>query len=185
MAKLTTKQRLFVQEYLQSFNATDAARKAGYSEKTASAIGYENLRKPEIQALIDRELENKAISADEALAILATQAQGSIGDFLTISPDGRFFEISLAHAQQAGVLHLVKKIKQRTTTTKQGDTERIFEVELYDAQGAIDKILRAAGAFQNTLEIKDNPQSPLMQPIADIIAKVYGPPEKSEAENDH
>lgn len=50
--KLTPKQKMFVAEYLVSLNATDAARKAGYSEKTAEIIGHENLRKPNIQAAI-------------------------------------------------------------------------------------------------------------------------------------
>lgn len=54
---LTDKQRLFVMEYLRDFNATRAATAVGYSKKTASAIGYENLRKPQIQAEIKRQKE--------------------------------------------------------------------------------------------------------------------------------
>lgn len=42
---LTEKQARFVAEYLVDLNATEAARRAGYSEKTAYAIGFENLRK--------------------------------------------------------------------------------------------------------------------------------------------
>jgi phage terminase small subunit len=45
---LTAKQGRFVQEYLVDLNATQAAIRAGYSAKRADAIGYENLRKPEI-----------------------------------------------------------------------------------------------------------------------------------------
>lgn len=52
MADLTEKQELFCQRYLIDFNATKAAKEAGYSEDTAYAIGWENLRKPEIQARI-------------------------------------------------------------------------------------------------------------------------------------
>lgn len=50
--KLTEKQELFCQAYLVDFNATKAAKEAGYSEDTAHAIGWENLRKPEIQKRI-------------------------------------------------------------------------------------------------------------------------------------
>lgn len=50
--KLTAKQERFVAEYLIDLNATQAAIRAGYSEKTASAIGHENLNKPEIAAAI-------------------------------------------------------------------------------------------------------------------------------------
>lgn len=50
--KLTDKQELFVQEYLIDLNATQAAIRAGYSEKTANVIGPENLAKPCIAELI-------------------------------------------------------------------------------------------------------------------------------------
>lgn len=57
MAKLTDKQELFAREYLSDLNATQAAKRAGYSDKTAYSIGQENLKKPEIQ---DRIAELKA-----------------------------------------------------------------------------------------------------------------------------
>lgn len=50
--KLTSKQELFVKEYLIDLNATKAAMRAGYSEKTAYSIGQENLKKPEIAEAI-------------------------------------------------------------------------------------------------------------------------------------
>lgn len=43
--KLTAKQEMFVQEYLIDLNATQAAIRAGYSEKTAKDIGCQNLAK--------------------------------------------------------------------------------------------------------------------------------------------
>ena len=53
-AKLTPKQRRFVNEYLIDLNATQAAIRAGYSKKTAKDIGGENLSKPAIQAEIQK-----------------------------------------------------------------------------------------------------------------------------------
>lgn len=50
--KLTEKQRIFCEQYVIDWNATRAAKTAGYSEKTAYAMGSENLSKPEIQAHI-------------------------------------------------------------------------------------------------------------------------------------
>lgn len=43
--KLTPKQKKFAEYYIQSGNATEAAKKAGYSTKTARQIGTENLAK--------------------------------------------------------------------------------------------------------------------------------------------
>lgn len=50
--RLTGKQELFCLEYIKDFNATQAAINAGYSKKTAGAMGSENLTKPEIQQRI-------------------------------------------------------------------------------------------------------------------------------------
>lgn len=45
--------KVFVSEYLKDFNATQAAIRSGYSEKTAHSIGHENLRKPEIRKALE------------------------------------------------------------------------------------------------------------------------------------
>lgn len=57
MEKLTEKQKRFVDFYIQTGNASEAARLAGYSKKISSSIGSENLRKPEIKNAIDARLK--------------------------------------------------------------------------------------------------------------------------------
>ena len=54
---LNDRQKQFCNEYLISLNATQAAIRAGYSEKTAYSIGNENLRKPEIQEYLQGLME--------------------------------------------------------------------------------------------------------------------------------
>lgn len=51
---LTAKQQRFVDEYLIDLNATQAAIRAGYSEKTARSVGSENLTKPDVAAAIKK-----------------------------------------------------------------------------------------------------------------------------------
>ncbi len=58
MANLTPKQERFVEEYLIDLNATQAAIRAGYSEKTAKEIGSENLTKPNIAKAIQEAQES-------------------------------------------------------------------------------------------------------------------------------
>lgn len=67
MGKLTAKQQRFCDEYLIDLNATQAAIRAGYSEKTARAIGAENLTKPDINAYIEKRMAEKeaALIADQ------------------------------------------------------------------------------------------------------------------------
>ena len=69
--KLTAKQEMFCREYLVDLNATQAAIRAGYSEKTAKEIGCENLTKPNIQEYIQAQMNKRAerveITADYVL----------------------------------------------------------------------------------------------------------------------
>lgn len=78
--KLTLKQQRFADEYIISGNATKAAIKAGYSEKTATAIGNENLTKPYIKSYIDerlKELDDKQIAKqEEVLKYLTSVMRG-------------------------------------------------------------------------------------------------------------
>ena len=53
MDELTAKQKRFCEEYVLDWNATQAAIRAGYSEKTAYSIGHESLKKPELQEYIE------------------------------------------------------------------------------------------------------------------------------------
>lgn len=78
--KLTLKQRKFVAEYLKSGNATDAAIKAGYSQKTARFVGSENLTKHNIKRYISekmKEIENSKIAdATEVLQFMSKVVRG-------------------------------------------------------------------------------------------------------------
>lgn len=84
MAELTPKQARFVSEYLIDLNATQAAIRAGYSEKTANEIGAENLAKPSIKAAIDAAIQSRTIEtkidANWVLKRLADEAEADIAD---------------------------------------------------------------------------------------------------------
>lgn len=58
--ELNAKQSRFVDEYMIDLNATQAAIRAGYSKKTACAIGVENLRKPLIAAEVAKRQDKLA-----------------------------------------------------------------------------------------------------------------------------
>ena len=73
---LSLKQKRFCEEYAISGNATDAAKKAGYSEKTARTIGAENLTKPDIQKYLEeltKPFDNKKIATAEEVFQLRAQ----------------------------------------------------------------------------------------------------------------
>lgn len=80
--KLTPKQQAFADYYIETGNATESAKRAGYSKRTAAVIGAENLIKPYIKSYIDeklREIASKRImGATEALELLTSIARAEI-----------------------------------------------------------------------------------------------------------
>ncbi len=83
---LSAKQRLFVSEYLIDLNATQAAIRAGYSEKTAYSQGQRLLKHVEVQAAIETAKADRSnrtkISADYVLNRLVEIDQMDVADIL-------------------------------------------------------------------------------------------------------
>lgn len=84
MDKLTPKQKAFADNYIISGNATEAAKQAGYSEKSARFMGAENLTKPNILEYIQNRTahtEQKRIaSGDEVLQFFTRVMNGEEKD---------------------------------------------------------------------------------------------------------
>lgn len=82
--KLTPKQKAFADEYLICGNATEAAKKAGYKEKAAYAMGAENLKKPQISAYIaerQKQIEDSRIAdIKEVMEFYSAVLRGEIKD---------------------------------------------------------------------------------------------------------
>lgn len=81
---LTPKQKAFADYFLQSGNVTEAARKAGYSEKTAAVIGNENLKKPNVSAYIaerQKQIDDSRIAdAAEVQRFYSAVLRGEVKD---------------------------------------------------------------------------------------------------------
>jgi phage terminase small subunit len=155
---LTKKRRVFVEEYLQCWNATEAAKRAGYSERTARQQGSRLLTNVDISEEIKKRIGENAMSADEVLVRLGDMARGDIGDFTDI--ESMSFNTSLKKAKELGLTHLIKKVKQRTTITqkKDGDEEENhwIELELYDAQAALVHLGKHHGIFKDGSKVNVN-----------------------------
>lgn len=88
--KLTPKQKKFCDEYLKLGNATQAAKNAGYSEKTARTTGGENMKK---QAIIDyiqarqEQIASKDIAdIEEIMQYLTDVMRGKVKDQFDLDP---------------------------------------------------------------------------------------------------
>lgn len=177
---LSRKQTVFINEYLRDFNATQAAIRAGYSSRSAHAIGHENLTKPEIAEAIQERIAEKSMPADEVLLRLADMARGDMGDFVDITSMG--YNLNLRKAQELGLTHLIKKIKQKTTTflgKKADDEDREVhevEIELYSAQEALALLGKHHKLFIDRRELTGLDGTPLIDMSALLVAmeRVYG-----------
>lgn len=82
--KLTEKQKRFADYYIETGNASESAIKAGYSKKTARAIGQENLTKPDIRDYISQRIAEKdsqrIAKQDEILQFLTSVMRGEVNE---------------------------------------------------------------------------------------------------------
>lgn len=110
--KLTLKQQRFVDEYIISGNATQAAIKAGYSKKTANRIATENLSKPVIKTAIDKrnaEIQSeKTMDMQEVMELLASIARGETTEE-TVTSKGDVIETATRNSDKLKALELIGK----------------------------------------------------------------------------
>lgn len=147
---LNARQRLFVAYVLAdpSFNATEAARKAGFAQPHSQ--GPRLAKHPAVRAAIDARLDQVGLTADEILANFSEMATCTIEDFL--DEHGR---LSLAAGRKRGRLHLVKKVRL-------GPAGQLLSLELYDRESANDKLARVRRMYGD--------ERPAGRVDADVIA---------------
>lgn len=112
MKKLTQKQQRFVDEYIISGNATQAAIKAGYSKKTARFVGAENLTKPNIKVELEKrnaEIKSqKTMDMQEVMERLAAIARGETVE-QQVTNKGTVVEIEPKTSDQIRAMELIGK----------------------------------------------------------------------------
>lgn len=126
--KLTPKQKKFADNYIESGNAADAARKAGYSKRSARSVGQENLTKPDIKQYIDNrmaEIASKRImNAVEAVELLTRIARGEEKETVYVaSGDGVYEEHKEADLKTR--INAVKEILKRYP-----DNDKLLEQQI-------------------------------------------------------
>jgi hypothetical protein len=158
---------------LTCFNATRAYLRVypHSSVRSAGANAARLIETDSVKDYIKQRLAEIHMQSDEVLKLLADQARGDLGIFMDVSTVG--FSFDLLQRDRNGDLvldengkpikrpetKLIKKIKQKVTTFigKKDDSEdrEIVEneIELYDAQAALEKIGRHLDLFPNKVDI--------------------------------
>lgn len=126
--KLTPKQKKFCDYYIETGNASEAARRAGYSEKTARTIGQQNLAKRAIKDYISERMKNqdreRVASADEVIAFYTAVMRGEVKDQFGI-------EASLSDRLKAGE-NLMRRYDKIAPADKTEDSGVIMMPEVSD-----------------------------------------------------
>ena len=165
---LNDRQRLFVDYYCMSLNATHAAQMAGYTgpEHSLASYGSQLLRNLKVAHEITNRLTEHAMSSAEILARLTDIARAD----LTLAVDNSG-DIDIKQIKRAGKGHWVKKYKKRTYTRMDQDgNEQVVtetELELHDPVEALKYMGKFHGLVYNRLKIEIDWES---QAIASIQA---------------
>lgn len=141
---LTDKRQKFIDEYLKCWNASEAARRAGYSERSAGAMGHDLLKIPEIKAAIQEKINERAMGRDEVLDRLAEQARGVDSSYYNGTLGMLYLDAE--KLIEDGKAHLIKKVHY----DKEGG---LSSIELYDSQAALVHLGRHHQLFSDKLDV--------------------------------
>ncbi len=170
---LSKKHSAFVDEYLCCFNGTRAYSRIypHASKRSARASAARLLATGSVTEAIKQRLQELHMGADETLKLLADMARSDVGAFMDVSTVGWNIDLlqrddkgELMHDAGGNVIKkpetkLIKKLKQKVTTfigKKEDSEDREIvetEIELYDAQAALEKIGRHLDLFPNRVDL--------------------------------
>ena len=143
MAKLTAKQQLFVAEYLVDLNATQAAIRAGYSQKTAYRTGADNLKKPQIQEALQLAMQEREkrtqITADRVLEELAKVGFSDIKEYLDFDRD----RVRLKPSSEV----------DGTLLSEVSEGPNGLKIKLHDKMKALEMMGRHLGMFKDSFDV--------------------------------
>lgn len=149
VAKLTPRQKVFCEEYMQDLNQTAAAIRAGYSPDSANEQASHLLANNNIRTYVDIMLAERSkrtgVNSDRVVRELARIAFANPAK--VVAEDG-----SILDTATEDDLAAISAIKVKTTTSKAGLTvER--EVRFTDKNKSLELIMRHAGMLVDKKEV--------------------------------
>lgn len=151
---MTPKHGRFCQEYLVDLNATEAAKRAGYSPKTAYAQGHRLLKNVEIQARIAELQAERAgrvqVTADEVLRELARIGFSDMRQFTSWGPQG--VDLLASGELPEDAARCVAEVSQVV-----GEKTSSVRFKLHDKVAALTLIGKHLGMFKEVIETTEKP----------------------------
>ena len=140
---MTVKQKLFIEHYISNgFNATKAALSAGYSKRTARAMGCENLAKPYIKIEISKKIAEYLSDTEKATLKIINRLDEVIdcdlGDYADIE---NYDYIDIRGKEQTGtrvVFNETEKLNTRVISEISESKDGAIKIKLHDPLRAIE-----------------------------------------------
>ena len=146
---LSPKQRLFVKEYPTDLNATKAAIRAGYSEKTAYRIGATLVQKSSVAEALQKAMDKRAVKAEiDAQKVLEQYIRFAFYDPRALfNPDGSLKAMSEWPDDVAAAINGIEIVEMP------GDSgSRIHKLKMVDKRGALADIAKHLSMFKEIIK---------------------------------
>lgn len=150
----------FVAEYMVCRNQTEAARRAGYSEKRAMTTGSELMARPDVKAEIDRRMYEEqnyvGVTPAQVLAQWKAIGFGDIRDLFEWDNESMSFVPSKDLTEEQAAT--VKSIKAKTVHIYPQDggaprVETTLEIQTHDKLKALDRLADYLELAQRTISV--------------------------------
>jgi len=143
---LRPKQQVFVDEYLKDLNASAAARRAGYSEKSVDALASQLMSIPKVAAAIKAALEER-------------EARTKVSQDWVIKKLVKIVERSM---QEEPVLD------------KQGNSTGEYTFNAFGANKALELLGRHLGMWKDRVEVAGRDGAPIKITVAELAQLAKG-----------
>jgi phage terminase small subunit len=174
-AKLTTKQKRFVLEYLVDSNGTKAAIRAGYSPNRASEIAYALMQKPHVRSAIEvaqaKQAKRLEITADRVKLELARIAFSNVRNVVSVKRETITYRGP--HVNSEGEPNLIEVIRTHVELIPSDQWSD-------DAAGAVSEVVQTSTAHGENIKIKHHDKVKALE----LLAKHFGMLDKVEAPDD-
>ena len=169
---ITPKQEMFCQEYIKDLNATQAAIRAGYSEKTADVQGPRLLGNVRVSVRVSELFRTRAaavgVTAENVLRELLRLASVDIG----AAYDGNGALLPL-HDMPEDVRRCIAAVETDEITEK-GEAGRVTvigytrKVKFWDKKGSLDSLGRYLKLFVDRVDVTSDGKS-----LSDLLAGTF------------
>jgi phage terminase small subunit len=153
---LTPRQRRFVDEYLISLNATQAAIRAGYSARNAESIGYQLLQKTPVRAAVEAGQQALSRQAQvHAYQVVRELALVAFADVTAFTFDAVTGAVS-APPDRPEMTRALAAVRRRVRNTL-GGREVDVEIRLWPKVEALQLLGQHLGLFKDKGDAGDGP----------------------------